>query len=596
MLDPHAEYSECLAARLATASAEERIHRRVGNFKLLTIAIGLAIVWLAWERAGFSSYWIFAPVAIYALLAILHERTLRARARAEAAAVFYRRGIARIEDRWAGTGEPGDRFRDPKHVYADDLDIFGRGCLFELLSAARLPMGENRLAQWLRQPSSPAEIRERHGSVTELREKTRLREDIAVVSGNLRVRLNPESLIGWAESGPGLSPQPVRLAAVVLSLFIIGGLLYWVNTGNYLPLLIGAVLASIVNAIFRRRIQAIIGDFSANADGILLFAQILARIEAEPFNDPHLQKLSVELGRERAPASSAIRKLARLVFWIDSRDSLIAAILDWLVLYSLQLAAAAEVWRRKCGRRMRACVELTAEMEALLSLAAYSHEHPRDPFPEIVETSGREAIFEGEELGHPLIPSARCVRNSVALDSATRVLLISGSNMSGKSTLLRTVGVNAVLAFAGAPIRGSALRLTPMALGTRIRTGDSLQEGLSNFYAEILRIRKVFELTSGEKPLLFLFDELLEGTNSHERRLGAECLVRALIDEHAIGMVTTHDLALTDMAASIGNIVRNAHFQDYIENGEMRFDFKLREGIVTKSNALELMRLVGLKV
>jgi DNA mismatch repair ATPase MutS len=168
--------------------------------------------------------------------------------------------------------------------------------------------------------------------------------------------------------------------------------------------------------------------------------------------------------------------------------------------------------------------------------------------------------------------------------------------MSGKSTLLRTVGINAVLAFAGAPIRGKSLRLAPLALGTRIRSSDSLQEGLSNFYAEILRIKKVFELTSGERPLLFLFDELLEGTNSHDRLIGAECLVRTLIDGGAIGMVTTHDLALTGMAASIGSAIRNAHFEDYIENGEMRFDFKLREGVVTKSNALELMRLVGLKV
>lgn len=596
MLDPHAEYSECLAARLDTASAEERIHRRMGNFKLLTIAIGLAIVWLAWERARFSAYWIFAPVAIYALLAVLHERTLRARARAEAAAAFYRRGIARIEDRWAGTGESGERFRDPKHVYADDLDIFGSGCLFELLSTARLPMGENRLAQWLGQPSSPAEIRERHGSVTELREKTRMREDIAVVGDDLRVRMNPESLIGWAESGPVLPRHGVRLVMILLSVCVIGALLYWVRTGSYLPLVIVAILSAIVNRIFRGRVKAILKDFPANADGALLFARILARIEVEKFADPGLQKLSAELKREGAPASSAIRKLARLTFWIDSRGSLMSAILEWFVLYSLQLAAAAEAWRGKYGRRMRACVELTAEMEALLSLAAYSHEHPGDPFPEIAEGPDSQPIFEGQELGHPLIPAARCVRNSVALDSARRVLLVSGSNMSGKSTLLRTVGVSAVLALAGAPIRGKALRLTPLALGTRIRTGDSLQEGLSNFYAEILRIRKVFELTSGEKPLLFLFDELLEGTNSHERRLGAECLVRALIDQRAIGMVTTHDLALTDMAASIGSVVHNAHFQDYIENGEMRFDFKLREGVVTKSNALELMRLVGLKV
>nr|AWN00228.1 hypothetical protein [uncultured organism] len=554
------------------------------------------MVWLVWAKQPFSSYWVLAPVAIYALLAIVHERILRSRTRAEAAASFYRRGIARIEDRWTGTGESGDRFRDTKHVYADDLDIFGRGCLFELISTARLPMGENRLAEWLRQPSSPAEIRERHGSVTDLREKTRMREDIAVLGNDLRVRLDPESLIGWAESGAILPRYGVRLATVALSLWIIGALLYWVNTSNFLPLLIAIILVAIVNIVFRRRIKTILGDFSANADGILLFAQVLATIEEETFTDPRLQRLSAELKREGALASTAVRTLARLVFWIDARGTLIAAILEWLVLYSLQLAAAAEAWRRKHGRRMRACVEITAEMEALLSIAAYSHEHPGDPFPEIVDTSERQAIFEGQELGHPLIPAARCVRNSVTLDAATRVLLVSGSNMSGKSTLLRTVGINAVLAFAGAPIRAKALRVTPLALGTRIRTSDSLQEGLSNFYAEILRIRKVFELIDGQQPVLFLFDELLEGTNSHDRRIGAECLVRALIDEGAIGMVTTHDLALTEMAASIGSVVRNAHFQDYIENGEMRFDFKLREGVVTKSNALELMRLVGLKV
>src|SRR6185437_3394397 len=356
------------------------------------------------------------------------------------------------------------------------------------------------------------------------------------------------------------------------------------------------IIAAIVNRSFHNRIKEILGEFPANADGVLLFARILERIEAETFTDPRLQKLSAELKRGGTTASSAIRKLARLAFWIDAHHSLIGAILEWLVLYSLQLAAAAEAWRRKYGRRMRACVEITAEMEALLSLAAYSHEHPADTFPEIVETPDRPALFEGKQLGHPLIPVARCIRNSVTLNADTQVLLVSGSNMSGKSTLMRTVGINAVLAFAGAPIRGKALRLTPLSLGTRIRTVDSLQEGLSNFYAEILRIRKVFELLGYERPVLFLFDELLEGTNSHDRRIGAESLVRAQIDDGATGIVTTHDLALTDMAASIGSALRNAHFEDYIENGEMRFDFKLREGVVTKSNALELMRLVGLKV
>jgi DNA mismatch repair ATPase MutS len=168
--------------------------------------------------------------------------------------------------------------------------------------------------------------------------------------------------------------------------------------------------------------------------------------------------------------------------------------------------------------------------------------------------------------------------------------------MSGKSTLLRTVGINTVLAFAGAPVRAKSLRIAPLSLGTRIRSSDSLQEGLSNFYTEILRIRDVFQLSDGEKPLLFLFDELLEGTNSSDRRIGAEGLIRALLDRRAVGMVTTHDLALTEIAPFHGTRICNMHFQDSVEQGQMRFDYRLRDGIVTKSNAVELMRLIGLKI
>ena len=596
MVDPRVEYSQYLAARLETASAKERLHRRIGNLKLLVVAAGLAILWMAFGGGLLSAYWVLAPVTVYAILAVFHELTLRARARADTAAAFYRRGIARIDDRWDGTGESGDRFRDPKHAYADDLDIFGRGCLFELLSTARLPMGEKCLAEWLRRPSSPAAIRERHGLLSELRAKTGMREDLAVVGEDLRVRLDPESLIDWAESRSVLPRHGVRVIGLIPSFCTVGTFFYWLTSREFLPFGVALLLTAAVNRIFRRHIHAVLGNFSANAEGLLLFAQILRRLEEEGFVSPRLRAFHTELVLESGSASNAIRKLARLVFWIDARGSLIAAMLEWLVLYSLQLAAAAEAWRRRYGSRVRACVEATAEMEALLSLAAYSHEHPSDPFPEILDSHGSQAIFDGEDLGHPLIPAARCVRNNVRLDANTRVLLVSGSNMSGKSTLLRTVGINAVLAFAGAPVRASSLRIAPLSLGTRIRTSDSLQEGLSNFYAEIIRIRDVFELASDERPLLFLFDELLEGTNSHDRRIGAECLVRTLIAERAIGTVTTHDLALTDMAESVGAVVHNSHFQDYVENGEMRFDYKLRDGVVAKSNALELMRLVGLKV
>jgi MutS domain V len=593
---PLSEYSKAVAQRLETASHNERLHRRIGNLKLLTVGAALVLVWLSWGRGLFSFYWVLVPIVAYAALAVVHERIVRARTRAETAAAFYRGGIARIEDRWAGRGEPGERFRDAKHVYADDLDLFGRGCLFELLSTARLPMGENRLAEWLKQPSPSAAVKERNGLVAELREKTALREALAVIGEDLRVRLNPESLVGWAEARI-TPPQPLlRIASILLPLCVAGALVNFFVTLNYFPVFVLLIIAKIANVAFQRRINASLASYPANGEGMLLFAEILARLETETFASPRLRAFSAELKQGGVTASSAVRKLARVVGWIDARGSLVARIFEWLTLYSLQIGLASDAWRRTYGGRLRTWVEITGEMEALLSLAAYSYEHPADPFPEIMDAPEAEAIFDGEEIGHPLIPATRCVRNALRLDAATRVLLISGSNMSGKSTLLRTVGINTVLAFAGAPVCAKSLRITPLSLGTRIRTGDSLQEGLSNFYTEILRIRDVVDLANGEKPLLFLFDELLEGTNSSDRRTGAEGLIHALLERRAIGMITTHDLALTEIVPLYGTVIRNAHFQDFVENGQMRFDYKLHDGVGTKSNALELMRLIGLKI
>jgi len=259
----------------------------------------------------------------------------------------------------------------------------------------------------------------------------------------------------------------------------------------------------------------------------------------------------------------------------------------------VQVAFAAERWRQAHGGALRLWVDAIGQMEALLSLASYSFEHPSDPFPEFVDGA---ASFDGEELGHPLVPAATCVRNSVSICGETRVLLVSGSNMSGKSTLLRAVGLNVVLAMAGAPVRARRLRLTPLQVGASIRVNDSLQEGSSRFYAEITRLRQVVDLAGGDLALLFLLDELLQGTNSKDRRIGAEGIVRALVNRGAIGLVSTHDLALTDIGAAVAGHLRNVHFQAELANGRITFDYKLHDGVVTKSNGLELMRSIGLEV
>jgi len=282
---------------------------------------------------------------------------------------------------------------------------------------------------------------------------------------------------------------------------------------------------------------------------------------------------------------------------VDARRNQIFLPVSWLLALGAQLAFAIERWRKAHGRDLAVWIDALGEFEALGSLAGYAFEHPADPFPEIVEGA---CIFDGCGLGHPLIPAATMVRNDCALgappaEGRPQASLVSGSNMSGKSTLLRTVGVNTVLALAGAPVRAVSLRLSPLALGTSIRILDSLQGGASHFYAEIARLRQIVDLTEGRVPVLFLLDEMLHGTNSHDRRIGAEAVIRSLLGAGSIGLVTTHDLALAGIAKADPRMA-NVHFEDHLEDGRITFDYRMRPGVVTRSNAIALMRAVGLDV
>jgi predicted ATPase len=620
--DPKAEYSRRLESYLQIAAAKNRVHIQIGNLKLAVVAAGLVALYLSLGRHAFSSEWLWAPIAAYLILSWIHQRIIRARTRAETAAAMYRRGIARMEDRWAGTGQTGERFRNREHVYADDLDLFGRGCLFELLSTARLPMGENQLANWLTTPSTRAEILERQKIIAELRDKLDLQRDLGVMGEELRTRMNPELLVGWAEGKREMPGVVWHFAAVFLALAFVGSFAWSTANLNQWPVLIVLVLEILFRRTLHQRAHHVNDGVSCNAEGLLLFGAVLQRLEAEKFASARLQSFVAELKRDGVDASRSIRRLAQIEYWIDAHHSLIGHLIELPLLYSIQVAFVAEWWRRRYGSRMRAIVAIVGEIEALISLATYSYEHPADPFPEFVEMSADRqsdsnppAFFNGVELGHPLIAAAKNVRNSVQLDDSTRVLLVSGSNMSGKSTLLRAVGINTVLAMTGAPVRAKSLRLSPLQVGTRIHSSDSLQEGRSTFFAEILHIRRVFDLAGGKRTedgdaasgktsapasqhekraLLFLFDELLEGTNSKDRRIGAERLIQGLLERGAIGIVTTHDLALTEITAAVGDVIRNVHFEDQVEGGEMHFDYRLRDGVVTKSNAIALMRIIGL--
>ncbi len=610
---PISEYRARRAARQAAAGQLARRHDRFAAGRLAIAAAGALLAWMSFGPDWISPLWLALPVLAFAALAILHDRVLRSLDEARRSVEFYDRGLARLEDRWAGIGPTGERHLDPAHPYAADLDLFGPGSLFQLVCTARLQAGEATLAGWLLHPASIEVIRARQQAIAELRPLLDLRERLALTGEAVSGFLHADTLAGWGAQPPLLEGRLPRIGAALLALAnvaaLVGGI--WLGAPAW-PVLLTAAASVSFSLWWRRPVGRVLAAVNAPAGELRLLAQVLALVEATPFTTPALAALHARLAATGDTASHRIAQLTRLVDLLEARRNQVFAPIALVLLWGTQLAFAVEAWRRRSGRWLGEWVAVAGEFEALMAIAGYAYERPGDPFPDVrgggaeapplrnsrtEEVVGRQtAFFDGEGLAHPLLPTDRAVPNDVRLDASTRVLVVSGSNMSGKSTLLRTVGINTVLALCGAPVRARRLALTPLAVGATLRIQDSLQEGRSRFFAEITRLKQIVDLAAGPRPVLFLLDELLSGTNSHDRRTGAAGIIRGLIDRGAIGLVTTHDLALAAMASDLGVHAANVHFTDVFEDGEIRFDYRLRPGIVRTSNAVALMRSVGLDV
>lgn len=595
---PSEEYKRRQQAREIQVAHFEKLHRRFGNIRLLLVIATLIAAWFSLHRGAFSTWWLLLALVAFVAIAVLHANVLRKRSCAERAVDFYRKGLARIEDRWIspnqlGTGQTGTRIDVHSSLYATDLDLFGQNSLFELLSLARTRIGEDTLAAWLLSPSPIAEITERHAAISELRNRLDLREDVAILGEDLQVGIHPDALTQWSEASNQLAHSWLRWLSLLLVIAAIATAIIWAELGTKTPFFAVVIIETVITASLHKQTAAVLHATEHALEDLQLLSSLLARLEREQFRTPRLQTLKTELSSHHLAASQAIARLRTIVEYIDSLENPIMRALNIPLMYAVQVAYAAEAWRSSHGAAVRSWLKATGEAEAFLSLSGYSYEHPTDPFPEFVKGP---PCFNAEQLGHPLIPAAKCVRNDISICGETSVLLVSGSNMSGKSTLMRAVGINTVLAMAGAPVRANRLQLTPLHLGASILINDSLQEGSSRFYAEITRLRQICDLAENHPPVLFLLDELLQGTNSKDRLIGAEGVVRALLASGAIGLISTHDLALTNIGEQRDIRLHNVHLQDAIVDDKMTFDFKLQDGVVTKSNGIELMRLIGLKV
>jgi hypothetical protein len=577
--------------------------RQLGNARLATGLAAVAVAALAIGVGWISPWWLLAPLGIFIALAVAHDRVDKEREAALRGSAYYQRALSRVEHQWIGKGRQGEAFRDAKHLYADDLDVLGPGSLFELLSTSRTATGERVLAGWLLEPSEPAAARERQQAVAELRDRLDLREEIALMGEDMRAAIDDRAMRAWGELPAVRFFAGARwLSLALASAAVVTLVLFLAQILSARPLLMVLLAELMLGLAVRSGVQSVLASASTPARELKLLGLLLARLEKESFTAPHLQRLTHALDTHGLTASAEIRRLERLVDYLDSARNqffrVIAAPLVWIS----QFAMAIEAWRQECGRHIGEWIAMVGEFEALCSLACFAYERPGAVFPELVEPDGDgKPLFDGESVRHPLIDPARAVGNDVKLGDvklgdACSLWIVSGSNMSGKSTLLRAVGLNTVLAWAGAPVCCTRLRLSPLRIGASIRVNDSLADNKSRFYAEISRLRDIVELARSGQPTLFLLDELLSGTNSHDRRIGAAAVIEGLAVSGAIGLVTTHDLALAEITGTLGERARNVHFEDHIENGEIRFDFRLRPGVVERSNALELMRAVGLDV
>jgi hypothetical protein len=585
-VDLTSQYTHSANQHQAAAARAQQQFRLVGNLRLLTGIAALILAFFVFGNNSVSPWWFCLPLVVFTALAVRHANIEQKLNVANRSARFYQQGLARITNRWMGTGEQGNRFRDPNHVYAEDLDLFGKGSLYELLCTVRTRAGEDALAGWLLKPSPMSLVLARQAAVDELAPRLQLREQLALIGEDVRTGLHTELVAAWGSKPAVPFPPGLHIIAACLSAGTLASLIgYLTDFWGRLPLLVFVLLQLGLSFFLRPRVREVVEAVELPSHDLDHLAGLLRRIEREPCNSALLCELKDRLKTAGLTASEQIARLEvlanRLEWTHNEFFKPIAAVLMW----STHLAVAIERWRTHSGASIERWIATAGDFEALCALAVYRFEHPEDPFPDLRETG---PVFDGTELGHPLIIS---VRNDIRVGKDRPVIVVSGSNMSGKSTLLRTVGLNTALAWAGAPVRAARLSVSPLQVAASMRLQDSLQDGKSRFYAEITRLRQILELTSGPLPVLFLLDELLSGTNSHDRQIGAAAIVASLVERGAVGMLTTHDLALADIAEGF-----NVHFTDMIEDGKLHFDYRLRPGIVEHSNAIELMRSVGLPV
>lgn len=541
----------------------------------------------------FLPVWSTAFPLVPAIVAFAEMRRRKRRIRDSTCLLgMYQRGLDRVRHEWMSKGDAGSDLEMPSHLSARDIDLFGDGSMFELLCDVGTPAGREALAKWLQSPARPEEVISRQQSVRCLRERIDLREKLVLMREGEARDYSWNELREWLEASPAKFPRWAPLIAFLLPIVMgLAGVCWWggiLQPADAEWLIAAVAIAEVMLALsLRTRVQSVLTGLLLPYRKVESLRRMCALVIDTRLEGPQL----IDLQRRLRGSPGLIAGLQRRIHLLELRRN------DWicglllLLLWTTQWAIRIDQWRQRHGQELVEWITALGEFEALMSVAVYAYENPEDPNPEFVSDG---SLFEAAAMGHPLMDARTCVRNDVQLDGETRFLLVTGSNMSGKSTLLRAVGLNATLASLGAPVRAARLRLSQLQVCASIRIEDSLLDGVSRFYAEVQRLKAMLDRAASDPRVLFLIDELFGGTNSADRRIAAEAVIRSLVDRQAIGLVTSHDLALSEIGEMNGLKGANVHFIDSPISDGLSFDYRIRPGKLNHGNALKIIKLIGL--
>lgn len=600
------EVASLRAAREEDRAAAERSEDRVGTLGVAILLAG-GLVWLvgALGGPGPPTSWTLGITALLVVTVVLWRRRWTAQHVRRAWSVeWLDRALQRLGDTWDFDQDNGARFADGTHPYTADLGVFGPFSLYLRVNACRTALGQRALAEWLDGSRLPGEgMAQRQSAVRELASSIEVRErfELALREFEERSALEPalmerktRSLMEWGRAGPdspeAAKPIPVALHAILAAAAVagVGATLFFAA-----PWWAGALPYALNLVVLRRAkwLDDLDNRFNTVERTLEPWAGVLATMEQEAPRDPLLASTRAPVAG--SGASAAVAELGRLSRSLAQRRNLIWVLTgEAILLWDFVAARRLEAWRTRHGPDLHTWLKAAATQEAFLSLAAYAAGVPEHCWPKEVWDG---APLRAQAMAHPLLPRGGRVANDVELDPRGAVTVVTGSNMSGKSTYLRTVGLGVVMARAGLPVPASSMELMPLPVITSMVVTESLERGSSRFHAEVTRIRRCLEWAAEAGGGLVLLDEILSGTNSEERRLGTLAVLRRLSQVGAVTLVSTHDLSLARLEDQLPH-TRTVHFQDDVVDGQMSFDYVLREGVLPSTNALEIMRSEGIPV